>query len=606
MLFLPLWSGGHQCMELILCRVVVSSCLPNSQYRSTHFFAWPTMSYDHEEIRICWRNGKFLQISPQKFAIQTWFCNCPQYLGLLHIDVECSSSIHDQGKMLVLPNQLLYWVLFPHRINIVFLSSQFFCHPHTQIRIILFHDEQRDIPNLEFSPIHVSIGLSQIAFPIIVLPKDDHINFVQEERLGLPYWTMILAICVVVDESKCLDTPILEFSIICEHLPFLPGCKPILRLLLVHRNLANLEMIACVLRAPHRLITVRLLRRTPGRTPFHPRQTFFWWKSLFLGPIRFPQHLFSVHDHGRQRSGRGPQPLTCPYVGLTVHWPVSVRRSMTGPVTQSIATPEPSSRTIPHSRSDAGRPLEPWVCRHTREPTVLSRLSCRPPHLNFDRFSPALPCSPRRTSRVGEDCRPRTTWAGHLPLRAAQLFLLCVSLEVFATPTRRYHGRMLIHPSLPCMCPPPAAKVIAHTQVRDPRESAAACYGHALGDPISLAIHDLSCSHLRCWKNLAQWILHKNRNCLSQLSPRRTTRPLYFWCFASNSAFFRWQMSINDAKWTVIARCPCFIDHLFLTSDFCQIPRRNFLQFSHSLSTAAFAAGIFIAWDRGINLCTKL
>ena len=52
----------------------------------------------------------------------------------------------------------------------------------------------------------------------------------------IPYWTMILAICVVVDESKCLDTPILEFSIICEHLPFLLGYKLILRLLLVHRN----------------------------------------------------------------------------------------------------------------------------------------------------------------------------------------------------------------------------------------------------------------------------------------------------------------------------------------------------------------------------------
>ena len=97
------------------------------------------------------------------------------------------------------------------------------CHPHTQIRIILFHDEQRDIPNLEFSPIHVSIGLSQIAFPIIVLPKDDRTDSAQEERLGLPYWTMILAICVVVDESKCLDTPILEFSMICEYLPFSLG-----------------------------------------------------------------------------------------------------------------------------------------------------------------------------------------------------------------------------------------------------------------------------------------------------------------------------------------------------------------------------------------------
>ena len=38
------------------------------------------------------------------------------------------------------------------------------CHPHTQIRIILFHDVQRDIPNLEFSPSRAAM---------------------------LPYWTMI-------------------------------------------------------------------------------------------------------------------------------------------------------------------------------------------------------------------------------------------------------------------------------------------------------------------------------------------------------------------------------------------------------------------------------
>ena len=79
-----------------------------------------------------------------------------------------------------------------------------------------FHGERISIPNLEFSPSHVSIGFSQIAFPTIVLPKDDRKNSFQEERLGLPYWTMISAICVVVDESKCLDTPILEFSIIGE------------------------------------------------------------------------------------------------------------------------------------------------------------------------------------------------------------------------------------------------------------------------------------------------------------------------------------------------------------------------------------------------------
>ena len=64
--------------------------------------------------------------------------------------------------------------------------------------MILFHDEQIDIPNLEFSPSHVSIGFSQIAFPIKVLPKDDHTDSFQEKRQGLPYWTMVWAICVVV------------------------------------------------------------------------------------------------------------------------------------------------------------------------------------------------------------------------------------------------------------------------------------------------------------------------------------------------------------------------------------------------------------------------
>ena len=34
------------------------------------------------------------------------------------------------------------------------------------------------------------------------------------------------------------------------------------------------------------------------------------------------------------------------------------------------------------------------------------------------------------------------------------------------------------------------------------------------------------------------------------MSPRSTTRHFYFLCFFSNSAFFKWQMSINDAKCT--------------------------------------------------------
>ena len=127
---------------------------------------------------------------------------------------------------------------FLHRINVMFFSSQFSCHPHTQIRIILLDGVRKDIPNWKPSPNRVLIGFSQITFPIIVLPKDDRTDFVQEERLGLRYWTMTSATCVVVDESKCLDIRILEFSIICGHLPFSLGHKQILRPLLFHCNLA--------------------------------------------------------------------------------------------------------------------------------------------------------------------------------------------------------------------------------------------------------------------------------------------------------------------------------------------------------------------------------
>ena len=76
---------------------------------------------------------------------------------------------------------------------------------------------------------------------------------------------------------------------------------------------------------------------------------------------------------------------------------------------------------------------------------------------------------------------PRTTWRPLHPTGSPALPPLRLT-EVFATPTRRYHGRMLIHPSPPAYATP-HEKVIAHTQVRDSRESAAACQGPALGTP---------------------------------------------------------------------------------------------------------------------------
>ena len=62
-----------------------------------------------------------------------------------------------------------------------------------------------------FSQYNVSTELPQIAVPIIVLPKDVRTNFVQEERLDLPCWTMIFSYLRLVDAPKYLDTLTLEF-----------------------------------------------------------------------------------------------------------------------------------------------------------------------------------------------------------------------------------------------------------------------------------------------------------------------------------------------------------------------------------------------------------
>ena len=158
------------------------------------------------------------------------------------------------------------------------------------------------------------------------------------------------------------------------------------------------------------------------------------------------------------------------------------------------------------------------MCHHTWEPTVLSRVSCRPSHMNFDRFH--QPCLfTWAHSRVGEDCHPRTTWRP-LTLRAARLFLLASHWKIFATPTGRYHGRVVTSPFTPANATPKKKRVFAHTQVRDPCESAAACCGPALGHLISLAIcivvqyfsHDnIACIHMcdECMRSNAPNVCHR-------------------------------------------------------------------------------------------------
>ena len=94
-------------MELKFCRVVESSCLPIhniAPYISSHDLPYHKTIKRYENSQ----GIEVFQFTPRKFTIQTWLCNCPEYLCLFHIVFECSPSIHDQGKMLVLPNLLLY------------------------------------------------------------------------------------------------------------------------------------------------------------------------------------------------------------------------------------------------------------------------------------------------------------------------------------------------------------------------------------------------------------------------------------------------------------------------------------------------------------------
>ena len=151
----------------------------------------------------------------------------------------------------------------------------------------------------------------------------------------------------------------------------------------------------------------RLSKRTPRRSPFHPKQTLCGVTFQRAHPL--PAKTFSVStitDGNARIGGRSTFPA------LTLAW-LYIEPSPCGGV-RPAGDPVDSDPSVvfeddPNPRSDAGRPPEPWVCHHTREPTVLSRVSYRPFHLDVDRFH--QPClSPGRTSRISEDCRPRTTW----------------------------------------------------------------------------------------------------------------------------------------------------------------------------------------------------
>ena len=147
-------------MEWILCRVVESSCLPTHNivpHISSHDLPYRRTMKKYEDFE-----GMVISLlHPQKSAIRTWFSNCLQYLCLFDKLVECNPSKRGQKINVGSPKStsfmssfhirsMSYFTLslsasqvymikercwfsqidffiqyFPHRINVLFLSSQF-------------------------------------------------------------------------------------------------------------------------------------------------------------------------------------------------------------------------------------------------------------------------------------------------------------------------------------------------------------------------------------------------------------------------------------------------------------------------------------------------
>ena len=162
---------------------------------------------------------------------------------------------------------------------------------------------------------------------------------------------------------------------------------------------------------PHRLIG-SVLRRTPGRPPFHPASGSLDHSCRAAESSSAGPKLFSAHDHGRLRSNwatavppRLSQPSRRPDCTLSrlhfyLFWGVAVRSAG-----DPIDTPDPD----PRSNGLLLRSLRPRMSRHIQKPTVLSRGEHRSPAAIF------LPCSPALSVTLAHSLLPAITagcWAG--------------------------------------------------------------------------------------------------------------------------------------------------------------------------------------------------
>ena len=119
-------------------------------------------------------------------------------------------------------------------------------------------------------------------------------------------------------------------------------------------------------------------------------------------------------------------------------------------------------------------------------------------------------------------------------------------------------------------------------------------------------IHNLCCRHLWCWWSLFSEYCIRSRIIFHNVASEYNST-FVFLVLCLQFGILQMTCVHQWGKMNFCARRPCFIDHLFFYFWLSSGPTTKFSPFfTHSLSTAAFAAGIFIAWGIRMNLCTKL
>ena len=358
----------------------------------------------------------------------------------------------------------------------------------------------------------------------------------------------------------------------------------------------SLAMTAYGLRALDR--TRPTSKRTPWRSPFHQPEARWPLSQLFWRAPTLPAAPFQCRRSRAATLGpvatktAGSLPFRRPDCTLSrLHTSKEYDRQ----VTQSIGTPEPGF-CEPHPRSSRSS-LRPWLCHPTLEPTVLSRMSCCPLPWIMTVFTSLACCQGTF----------RNIWGLSSPYHVATTYPCGQpSLPSLGLTRGNCHADWTVprqdvnSPFLPWVCHPGRGSASTHWG-SGPSRVRRRLLWTCLGDPIPLSTHCFRCCHLRRRRTFSKYstrarvVFHNvTSECDSSLytSENLVLTPL-FWddsCHLCSEMDFHFLCFQNSFLLFLWSRCHA----------------GNVSSFFHSLSTTAFASGIFIAWSIGIDLRTKL